>query len=115
MLHSHEDIPVMFIAFDVLHANGESTLRLPYRQRRVILESLGFHGDHWSTGSSDEDGEALWRAVCQLGFEGIVAKKRGGLYRPGRRDWIKVKNRHYWRYPIELESALSRHAQSIAG
>jgi ATP-dependent DNA ligase len=37
MLHGHDDIPVMFIAFDVLEANDESTLRLPYRQRRAIL------------------------------------------------------------------------------
>ena len=25
----------MFIAFDVLHARGDATLRLPYRQRRA--------------------------------------------------------------------------------
>jgi bifunctional non-homologous end joining protein LigD len=108
MLHGHEDIPVMFIAFDVLHASGEPTLRLPYRQRRAILEALEFQGDHWSTGTSDEDGEALWHAVCHLGLEGIVAKKRGGHYRPGRREWAKVKNREYWRYPFEREAALHR-------
>jgi bifunctional non-homologous end joining protein LigD len=110
MLHGHEDIPVMFIAFDVLHAHGESTLRLPYRRRRKILEALELHGDYWSTGSSDDDGEALWQAVCHLGLEGIVAKKRGGLYRPGRREWVKVKNRDYWRYPLEREAALLQHA-----
>ena len=32
MLHGHDDIPVVFIAFDVLHARGESTLRRPYRE-----------------------------------------------------------------------------------
>ncbi|MFL5533190.1 MAG: hypothetical protein ACJ740_09820 [Gaiellales bacterium] len=58
MLHG-DDVPVMFIAFDVLHADGESTLRLPYRQRRAILDALEFQGNHWSTGTSDEDGEAL--------------------------------------------------------
>jgi ATP-dependent DNA ligase len=112
MLHGHEDIPVMFIAFDILYANGESTLRLPYRRRRDILEALEFRGDHWSIGTSDEDGEALWHAVCHIGLEGVVAKKRGGLYRPGRRDWIKVKNREYWRYPLEVGGALSRQARS---
>ena len=55
MLHGHEDTPAMFIAFDVLHARGDATLRLPYRQRRAILESLEFQGNHWATGSSDED------------------------------------------------------------
>jgi len=108
MLHGHEQIPVMFMAFDVLEANGQSTLRLPYRRRRKILEALELHGDYWSTASSDDDGEALWHAVCQLGLEGIVAKKRGGHYRPGRREWVKVKNREYWRYPLEREAALQR-------
>ncbi len=108
MLHGNEDIPVMFIAFDVLEAHGEATLRLPYRRRRLILEALNLHGDHWSTGSSDLDGEALWTAVCKLGLEGIVAKRRSGHYRPARRDWIKIKNRNYWRYPLELEAAKNR-------
>ncbi len=76
MLHGHDDIPVMFIAFDVLHARGESTLRLPYRQRRGILEALEFQGDHWSTGSSDEDGEALWRAVCQFSIKTSSPRRR---------------------------------------
>jgi bifunctional non-homologous end joining protein LigD len=114
MLHGHEDIPIMFIGFDVLHAHGESTLRLPYRRRRKILEALDLHGDYWSTGSSDDDGEALWTAVCKLGLEGIVAKKRGGLYRPGRRDWVKIKNRDYWRYPLEVEAARNRLGRSLA-
>jgi ATP-dependent DNA ligase len=29
MLNGHEDIPIMFIAFDVVHADDESTLRVP--------------------------------------------------------------------------------------
>src|SRR3954451_1087604 len=48
MLHGHDEIPIMFIAFDILHARGEATLRLPYRRRREILEALDFRGDHWS-------------------------------------------------------------------
>jgi len=107
MLHGNDEIPVMFIAFDVLHAGGEDTLRLPYHRRRAMLDALDFRGDHWSTCSSDEDGDALWHAVCKLELEGIVAKRRSGQYRPGRRDWIKVKNRDYWRYPLEREAAMS--------
>jgi ATP-dependent DNA ligase len=41
----------------------------------------------------------LWDKVCALGLEGVVAKKRSGHYLPGRRGWIKTKNRAYWRYP----------------
>ncbi|MFN2469608.1 MAG: hypothetical protein ABR583_01170 [Gaiellaceae bacterium] len=39
---------------------------------------------------------------------GIVAKPRSGTYRPGEREWIKVKNRGYWRFSQELELAQSR-------
>src|SRR5215218_6208076 len=41
--------------------------------------------------------------VCQLGLEGVVAKKRSGHYLPGRRSWIKVKNRKYWLEVASLE------------
>jgi ATP-dependent DNA ligase len=37
--------------------------------------------------------------------ERVVAKKRSGHYLPGRRGWIKTKNRAYWRYPLEVEAA----------
>lgn len=54
------------------------------------------------------DGDALWERVVDLGLEGVVAKKRSGHYLPGRRGWIKIKNRAYWRYPLEVEAALDR-------
>ena len=44
----------------------------------------------------------------EIGLEGVVAKKLGQRYRPGERSWIKVKNRDYWRYPLELEAARKR-------
>ena len=52
-----------------------------------------------------QDGDALWEKVCELGLEGVVAKKRAGHYLPGRRGWIKTKNRAYWRYPLEASAA----------
>jgi ATP-dependent DNA ligase len=36
-----------------------------------------------------------------------VAKRRSGRYRPGERGWVKIKNRDYWRYEIERESAMN--------
>jgi ATP-dependent DNA ligase len=41
--------------------------------------------------------------VMERGLEGLVAKRLSRPYRPGERDWIKVKNRGYWRYGLELE------------
>ena len=43
-----------------------------------------------------DDGEALYAAVCENQLEGIVAKPLRSTYRPGKRGWIKIKNRAYW-------------------
>jgi hypothetical protein len=37
----------------------------------------------------------------------VVTKRRAGLYRPGDRGWVKIKNREYWRYEIEREGAIT--------
>jgi ATP-dependent DNA ligase len=38
-----------------------------------------------------DDGEALFDAVVEHGLEGVVAKRRNGIYRPGHRGWVKTK------------------------
>ena len=45
----------------------------------------------------------LYDAVVGFGLEGIVAKRRTGIYRPGYRGWTKVKNPGYWRRDMEIE------------
>ena len=52
-----------------------------------------------------EDGKRLFRFVQEIGLEGVVAKKLSRRYRPGERLWVKVENRDYRRYPLELEAA----------
>ena len=103
LLHGKRRIDVLFVAFDVLHHQGEPTLRLPYRARRERLEAFG-GGVGWRVADAYGDGEALWRRVCEHGLEGVVAKRLSGSYQPGRRGWVKVKNQAYWRYPLELEA-----------
>ena len=49
-----------------------------------------------------DDGQALFDAVVSYGLEGIVAKRRAGLYRSGYRGWTKVKN-PLWRRESEIE------------
>ena len=105
MLHGKHHGEVMLVVFDVLGIDGRPVGRWPYWERRRILEDLALESDHWSTTPVYDDGEALWKKVVDLGLEGVVAKKRTGHYLPGRRGWIKTKNRAYWRYPLELEAA----------
>jgi bifunctional non-homologous end joining protein LigD len=85
MLHGKRRIDIMLIVFDVLVVEGRDVTRRPYWERRQLLEDLDLDGDVWATSSVYEDGEALWEKVCQLGLEGVVAKKRSGHYLPGRR------------------------------
>jgi bifunctional non-homologous end joining protein LigD len=104
MLHGKRRIEVMLIVFDVLAIDGREVTRRPYWERRKLLEDLATA----TTGrprQATQNGEALWEKICQIGLKGVVAKKRSGHYLPGRRGWIKTKNRAYWRYPLEDEAA----------
>lgn len=69
----------------------------PYEERRSELGQLGLDGIGWATTEAFDDGRALFAAVCELGFEGVVAKQHSSLYRPNDRGWVKVKNPNYWR------------------
>jgi bifunctional non-homologous end joining protein LigD len=89
------DTPVAYMAFDLLHLDGRSTLELPYSERRELLESLELEGPSWRTPAFHTgDGTALLEASREQGLEGIVAKRIDSRYEPGRRSgaWIKVKN-----------------------
>ena len=89
--------PVTYIAFDLLHLDGRSTLELAYEERRRLLAGLELDGPNWQTPRHHVgEGEALLAAARARGLEGVVAKRLDSPYRPGRRsgDWIKVRN---WR------------------
>jgi bifunctional non-homologous end joining protein LigD len=87
--------PVEFVAFDLLYADGRSLMGLPYDERRARLEALAFSGPHFTTTECFRDlsGADVLRAITANGLEGVVAKRRDSLYRPGRRssDWVKAK------------------------
>jgi hypothetical protein len=39
-----------------------------------------------------DDRDALYRAMCEQGLEGVVAKRLSDRHRPGERRWLKRKN-----------------------
>jgi bifunctional non-homologous end joining protein LigD len=89
------EIPVTYVLFDLLYLDGSSTLELPYRERRRLLESLRLNGSSWQTPSYREgEGRAFLRATAEHGLEGILAKRLDAPYRPGERtrEWLKIKN-----------------------
>ncbi|WP_113700057.1 non-homologous end-joining DNA ligase [Nonomuraea lactucae] len=88
-------VPVTYMIFDVLHVDDRSVVRLPYDERRELLERLVTPGFRWQTPVSFRgDPRAALDASRALGLEGVVVKRRDSHYRPGRRgpEWTKVKN-----------------------
>lgn len=89
------ELPVTYVAFDVLYAGGRSLLSRAYRDRRTLLAELELEGPAWRAPAHREgDGAALLAATAAQGLEGVVAKRLDSPYEPGRRSgaWIKVKN-----------------------
>jgi bifunctional non-homologous end joining protein LigD len=87
---------VAFYAFDLLQLAGQDTIALPYEQRRSLLADVLPTGANWAVPAHRVgDGAALLAATAAQGLEGVMAKRLGSVYRPGRRspDWRKVKNR----------------------
>lgn len=86
-----QEVPVVYVAFDLLYLDGHDLMSLPYEERRGMLESLPIDGPHWRISPSlVGDGKAL---LAMPGWEGIVAKRLGSPYEPGARSraWLKIK------------------------
>jgi bifunctional non-homologous end joining protein LigD len=84
----------IFAAFDLLEVEGESLVERPLEERRErLLDLLDRRQRVVQFSDSFEDGHALYKAAQEQNFEGIIAKRRGSRYFPGRRshDWLKVK------------------------
>jgi bifunctional non-homologous end joining protein LigD len=90
------ELPAVLYAFDLL-ALGEHDLRpLPLVRRREALQALlPGPGPLRVADAFADDGEAVYTAVCRLGFEGVVAKRADAPYRAGRHPaWRKIAS---WR------------------
>lgn len=82
----------IFVAFDLLYADGRPLISRPLAERRARLVGLGLGSRLLAVPEHlDDDGEPFLEVVAEYGLEGIVAKKRNGRYVPGTRttDWLK--------------------------
>lgn len=87
-------IPVCFVAFDLIYLDGRSLLAAPLERRRELLEQVVVPGGNVLVSPAVPGaGEALFEVASKRRFEGIVAKRLGSPYRPGKRtrEWLKVK------------------------
>ena len=88
--------PIVYYVFDVLEVEGEPLTELPLEERRKRLEKLLDKRNRTVRFSeSFDDGVALLTAATQQSLEGIMAKRLGSKYLPGRRsrEWLKIKGR----------------------
>ncbi len=87
--------PVVYAIFDLLYLDGELLFEAPYEERRKRLEALELSGPAWRVPAAHgSGGEQLLEATRSQGLEGLIAKRRGSRYEPGRRTgaWLKVKH-----------------------
>lgn len=87
--------PVVFYAFDLLQLNGEDLKNEPIEKRKAKLEALlqKAPNEIRFSPSFDYDVKELLAKAHELGLEGLIAKRRGSRYEPGKRTgaWIKIK------------------------
>jgi DNA ligase 1 len=91
------DVPVAFVAFDLLWKNGQSFLRRPLRERREFLRGLKFPPQFQMAeiypAHSAEEIEGAFRLSRRRLNEGLMVKDPESFYSPGRRGmfWFKLK------------------------
>jgi bifunctional non-homologous end joining protein LigD len=88
--------PVVFFLFDLIWCDGRDLTTKTVVQRRKLLEKIitpvsgiqvgGYVANH---------GKDLFHLAKEKGLEGIIAKRKTSIYRPGKRspDWLKIKSR----------------------
>jgi DNA ligase-1 len=94
------EVPVVFVAFDILYLEGSQLLDGPLSQRRRRLEEL-LAGNEMGPiklapvqrCSSAQEISQAFRDALARGNEGIMAKAPDSPYVPGRRgrSWLKLK------------------------
>jgi bifunctional non-homologous end joining protein LigD len=92
-------VPVHYVAFDLLYLSGHTLYDLPYQDRRELLDGLELAAGPIEApphlhGAELEQVRELQEWTVEQGLEGLIAKRLDSPYRPGRRVdfWRKVKN-----------------------
>ncbi|WP_412061811.1 ATP-dependent DNA ligase [Rubrivirga sp. IMCC45206] len=91
------EVPVAFVVYDVLAADGATTLAQSYRDRQQLLDGLAFQAPLRRSAVTELDDlgrlDDLFDEARARGNEGLMVKAFDSVYKPGRRgrDWLKVK------------------------
>ncbi len=95
------EVPVVLVAFDLLHLDGEDLLDVSLRERRGALERLslpersagGLLYSHLATVRGPAAVDAAFDEARERHNEGLMIKDPASAYQPGRRGlgWLKLK------------------------
>ena len=93
--------PVAFLAFDLLHLDGQSLLGLQLVKRRELLRRTLRPGDEVvAVPAIATEGRALFDAIVAQGLAGMMARQRQGPYLPGVRSRL-------WRFIPAIEGSVT--------
>ena len=92
---ARERPPLYFYAFDLLELDGESLSAWPLEKRKARLQKLIPSGNGVLRFSPllGRDAPALMEMAREHRLEGLIGKRVGSVYEPGKRSgtWIKLK------------------------
>jgi DNA ligase-1 len=96
-----EQVPVVLVAFDLLHLDGDDLLETPLRERRAALDGLDLPGrsgerfllSNLATARTAQEVERHFDDARERHNEGLMVKDPDSVYQPGRRGlgWLKLK------------------------
>jgi bifunctional non-homologous end joining protein LigD len=86
-------VPVYFYLFDLIWFDGYDLSALPLVARKAVLrDALAFDDPIRFSEHLEQEGETAFRAACEKGWEGLVAKRGASPYTHARsKDWLKFK------------------------
>jgi bifunctional non-homologous end joining protein LigD len=96
-LMSRKGKPI-FYAFDLLWLNGDDLRSLPLIERkqrlRELVQGSRCHAIIYAQHIEDQ-GVGFFEEICSRDLEGIVAKRKLGIYKNNGSGWKKIKNPKY--------------------
>jgi DNA ligase-1 len=91
------EVPVVFVAFDLLYLDGQVLLERPLSERRRLLEGLQLEHPFLlarvESAREPQDLDRIFSETRMRGNEGLMVKDPASAYTPGRRGmaWLKLK------------------------
>ncbi len=87
------NVKIYIYIFDILYLDGYDLTLLPLEYRKSILKNyINFNGPIRYTVHKSNFGKQFFKKACQQHWEGLIAKKRDGIYVHSRSPlWLKFK------------------------